>query len=334
MALLAGCDDGPIPPRVETIVTGLNNPTDVALLTGGTLAVVESGASRVITVAADGTTSPLITGFSLGTFFPYDIGPLSLIVQSDGTLIVGEGGGTIGRERVSFFDSDGVELSDSALVPVSGGNFYDLAIHPLSGDLYVTSANTDRIFRARVAEGGGFDDLTEFVADTTLPPIGHAAPTAVAFDDAGVLLVGFADFSGSGIVRLSTDDQADSVFINEIYSTERMVTAIAIRPSDGIVFFAEFDFAGVRQSRIGQLRGSDEAQTFLSDVVAPSALTFAPDDTLYVTTLGETPNADTGAVLKLTVETFGAPASVDEEPPQPSDEDQTETDSQESSSGG
>jgi len=305
---IAGCDNGPIAPTVVTLATGLNNPTGLIVRDDGSLLVVESGAARIISVSDAGDIADFITGFSLATFLPYDIGPLSILAQSDGSLIVGEGGGGVGRELVSFFDATGAPSAASGLSPPGGGNFQSLALEPSTGDLFIASANTDRIFKATAVDGV-FGNPQPFIADTTVEPIAMSAPTALAFDTNGNLLVGFADFSGAGIVRIDTQQQTDAPSVSRLYSTDRMVTAIAVRPSDGAIFFAEFSFSNVGDSRIASLDSAGQDATFTQNVVAPSAIAFDSNDTLYVTTLGRTPNATTGAILKMFIETFGTPAN-------------------------
>ncbi len=369
---LGGCiDEGSGAPSAETVVEGLNNPTGLGILSDGTLLVVESAAGRIVAVDAEGQVSTRVSGFSLGTFFPYEIGPLSLLVSSDGTLIVGEGGSRTGRERISFYDSRGTELPGGALVPISGSNINSLAIHPLTGDLYAASAGSDRIFRAAAIEGGGFAEPEEFVSDTTAAPIGYEAPSALAFDLEGTLLVGFADFDGSGIVQLSTEtgsagdadaggadgeqeapdgDGAEGAegdgpgdsgeggvenqeeqarvagpvaefsLIREVLTTSRIITAIALRPSDGAVFFAEAELVSNqlgmgRVARIVGLGGGEvSVETYIDALTAPSALAFGADDTMYIATLGTPPNSSTGVVLRIAGEGPSAPAGLSEGP--------------------
>ena len=120
-ATMTGCGDSSTTgPRTATLVDGLNNPTGIAILADGSLVVAESGAARLINVATDGTTTPFAAGFQLGTYFPYDIGPLSVHVAVDGTIIVGEGGASVGRERISFFEAQGAALAERTLIPVGG----------------------------------------------------------------------------------------------------------------------------------------------------------------------------------------------------------------------
>lgn len=301
MGFLAACDvqDAAALRRTEVLADGLNNPTGLALSSGGTLLIVESGAGRILSVDSEGTVAALVSGFSMGTFFPYEIGPLSILVQADESIIVGEGGEPTGGERVSFFAADGMPSGHAPLLPIAGGNFHSLAIHPATGELYIAAANSNKIFRATIDEDGNFSDPEDFVADTTLAPIERVAPAALAFDADNTLLVGFAGFGTAGIVRLSTETGPDPALIEEIYSTTSMVTAIAVRPSDSVVFFAEFSADNPNLSRVARFTAEGGVEDFLTDVVAPSALLFSADDTLFVAMLGAVPNTDTGSVVSV-----------------------------------
>lgn len=299
-----GCIEDPTT-QVETVATGLNNPAGILVRTDGTLLVAESGAARVVTVDAAGDLSTFIGGFPLGSFFPYDIGPLALFMLDDGTLLVGEGGQSTGRDRIQFYSDTGEQLADRTLTPVRGGNIAGLAVHPVTGDLYAASAGSNVIHRSTPTGDGGFTDPDEFVSDTTAPPIGLEAPTGLAFEPDGALLVALSGFGGSGIVRLSTDPAAESVLLDRAYETTGVVTAIAIRPSDGGVFFTESTLVsnqlGVgRVARLNAGRNGDTAVDIVVDgLAAPSALAFGSDGTLYVAILGATPNDETGALLAI-----------------------------------
>jgi hypothetical protein len=338
---LVGCGPfDPIPPEVVTLAVGLNNPTGLSVLGGGTVVVAESGAGRLVTISDAGEITPFTSDFPVGTFIPYDIGPLSVLVQADGSIIVGEGGESIGDERVTIVGPDGVRIDSLTLTPISGGNFSGLAIHPVTGDLYIASANTNRVFRAPAGESGGFGTAVEFLSDTTLPPVGRSAPTALAFADSDTLLVGFGDLTGGGIARFTVGMDADppidepvdgavgedvvldetnvgaaqvsdeGVFLGQSYETSGIITALAVRPSDGAVFFSEteFDVGGAQGGRVAQLADDGTVVDLLNNLDGPSALAFASDGVLYVAVLGDTPNATAGSVMKITFPDTGSPA--------------------------
>ncbi len=286
------------------VLSGLNNPTGVGVLGDGRVLVVESGAGRIVIPGDDGSVSVFAEGFATGSFLPFEIGPLSVLVHPDGSVIVGEGGGTIGTERVSFFGSDGVAMGERTIVPPGGGNFFGMALHPATGSLFVASANTNEIFEVAVGEGG-FGQVTSFVENTAAPPIGFAAPTGLAFEADGSLIVGFGEIGGAGIVRLSTADQSADESVGLVsfvlYETDRLVTSVAVRANDGTVLFTEtaFDASGTTGGRIGMILSDGSVETFLDGLAGPSALAIGSDGTLFVTELGATPNGASGSLSRI-----------------------------------
>jgi hypothetical protein len=304
--LLAACACGPLgggdgagKRTVVTPVAGeLNNPTALLFARDGRLLIAEGGAGRVITLDQAGNASILIDGFALGTYSPFDIGPLSLAETADGSLIVGEGGERFGRERVSFHAADGSPGPD-ALVPRGGSDFFDVALEPSTGRLFIASTGSDRIFVADPAAPGGFAPPVDFVADTTADPLRTAAPAALAFDAQGRLLVGFADQGGGAILALNTNPAAVSVLMSAVTANTSPVTSIAIRPSDDAIVYATLD--GPLTGSI-HLIGPDGVQSALAPgLPGPTDLAYDPNEVLYATLLGPAPNANTGQVVRIDI---------------------------------
>lgn len=308
---LAGCGGGESSTRVvtETLADGLNNPTAVIVNAEGSFLIAESGAGRIISVGTDSTVTPLVTGFEVGTYTPYDIGPLSLLQTSDGGLIVGEGGRPPGQEQVSFYGADGTPSFES-VAPAGGGDYYGLAVQPSTGNLLIASAGTDRIFGAPPAEGGGFAEPVVIINDTTEEPIAAAAPSALAFDPDGLLYVGFAGEGSSGIVRIDT---AISL-VNTVVHTDSPVTGIAFRPSDSILFYTVLGEPERSSGTVFNIGTNGVATEFARQLDGPTALAFDSDDKLYVTTLGTPPNAAAGRLLEITIEEIVDEEPTDEEP--------------------
>ncbi|UCG17699.1 MAG: hypothetical protein JSV19_06655 [Phycisphaerales bacterium] len=289
-------------PRTMTVVTplveSLNNPTAVLVAADGRLFVAESGAGRILAVDADGNVSTLIEGFPLGTYTPFDIGPLSLATAADGTLIVGEGGNRAGRDRVSFYSTDGVRTAEP-LTPVAGSDLFDVVVEPSSGNLYIAGTGSNRIYVAAPADTGGFEQATDFVTDTTADPIRAAAPSALAFDAQGRLLAGFADDAGGKIVALNTDAQAQSLLIETLVSEAAPIMSIAIRPSDNAIAYAEQD--GPHSGSVVIIAPEGIASTFASGLAGPTDIVFAADDLMYAALMGDPPNGNAGQVVTIEV---------------------------------
>jgi len=284
---------------VVTPVAGeLNNPTALLFIPDGRLLVAESGAGRVISLDEAGSASILIDGFTIGTYSPFDVGPLSLALAADGSLIVGEGGERIGRERVSFYPADGAPGPD-ALVPRGGSDFFDVALESSTGRLFIASAGSDRIFVADPSAAGGFAAPVNFVADTTGEPLRMAAPAALAFDAQGRLLVGFADQDGGAILALNTDPAAVSVLISAVAPNTSPVTSIAVRPSDHAVVYATLD--GPLSGSIHMITPDGTQSSLASGLPGPTDLAYDSGEVLHATLLGQSPNGNTGQVVRIEI---------------------------------
>ncbi len=300
LACVAGC--GPISSggssRTRTVITtlaeGLNNPTAALLRADGTLVVAESGAGQLVTVDAEGSVTVLVDGFAVGTFTPFAIGPLSVIAAADGSLIVGEGGERIGRERISFYTADGT-LARDPIVPVGGSDFFDLAVDPATGDLYIASTGSDRVYVAAPAAAGGFDTPVEYVPDTTVEPIGATAPSALAFDADGRLLVGFADLRGGKIVALTPGTTAGSLVVEVLVNHVAPITSIAIRPSDNAIVFAQRETSG--SGDVSLLDADGRPTTLVNGLDGPTDIVFDAEGTLYATLLGDPDEPAGGSVI-------------------------------------
>jgi len=281
----------------EVLVEELDNPTAVIVASDGSLLVAESAAGRIVSVGTDGTVTPLVSDFDVGSYAPYDIGPLSMLASPAGGLIVGEGGNPPGQERVSFWGLDGTP-SGTPLVAVGGGDYYGLAIQPSTGNLLIASASTDRIFAAAPIDGGGFGEPVVVIDDTTEEPIAATAPTALAFDADGLLYVGFAGAESARIVRIDTETS----FVERIVQTDSPVTGIAFRPSDSQAFFTVFGEASRESGAVFNIGTNGVGAEFAGRLAGPTALAFDSEDALYVTTLGTPASTVAGQLLQITVE--------------------------------
>src|SRR5437868_2286371 len=105
-ALLAASWSLAADPKVETVLSGLVNPTGVAIQPEtGTIFVSDSGDGKIIRVA-DGKAQDVITGSPkdlYGKGPKYDIGPLGIAFFDKNTLVVGDGGYVDGKEFVRVF---------------------------------------------------------------------------------------------------------------------------------------------------------------------------------------------------------------------------------------
>ena len=184
---------------IKPYVTQLMNPTGLAVGRDGALYVSCRNDGTVHRVLPDGSTEQWIEGMGIATGLAFD---------RAGNLYVGDRSGTIfkiGTDRQVFVFAT-LEPSMSA---------YHLAFHP-SGDLYVTGPTTssfDRVYRITPA-----GEVEVFYK-------GLGRPQGMAFDSAGNLYVAASVAGKRGVVRISSDGQAELVL------SGNNVVGLVIEPS-------------------------------------------------------------------------------------------------------
>lgn len=312
--LLSGTASG-AEPQVETVVEGLNHPFGLAIQPEtGVVFVADSGRGKVVRVK-DGKTHDVITGFAREAFGPgptYDFGPLSLAFVDQETLVVGTGGLPRGEDQVAIYtlpepDQPALTADKTKLPPLvlsklmdapAEGDFWGLAVTGKA--IYATSAAdaTQGSVAKSEINGTKFGDLKRFIASKS-----HGGPVAITLSPHGELVV-------SQIGKLDT--AADSIItFFSAKSGERLLTlptklhdisGLAYSPNGQLyaVDLAWNDSArGGLYQLIAQREGTKLSLT-AKPIVAlekPSALAFAKDGTLYITTLGAGPNS--GKLLKI-----------------------------------
>ena len=154
-------------PKIEVVVDQLNHPCAVAVHRSNEVFVSESGAGRVLKIAK-GRSSTIVDNFDIeayGNQPSYPIGPLGLVITTDGRLLVGEGGRAAGKDRILAFPieaiSDPIQVSDckssvqlSSDDSLAEGNFHGLA--KFEDMVYATCHGDDSkgwLARARYTDG-------------------------------------------------------------------------------------------------------------------------------------------------------------------------------------
>jgi hypothetical protein len=169
----------------ESFVTGITNPTSMAVAPSGRLHVSSRFDGTVVAVEADGALEPVASELGVACGLAFD---------PDGTLYVGDRSGTIFR-----VSSEG-QVTPFATLPPSVAAFH-LAMAP-AGDLYVTGptlSTRDAVYR--VDQGGSVTMVTRR----------FGRPQGLAFDGRGVLHVVDALAGASGVYRLRPDGEAEHV---------------------------------------------------------------------------------------------------------------------------
>ncbi len=169
----------------EPFVTGITNPTSLALDPLGRLFVSSRFDGAVFRVGADGQHKQLAAELGVACGLAFD---------EAGTLFVGDRSGTI------FKIAPSGEVSPFATLPPSVAAFH-LGMAP-NGDLYVTAptlATRDAVYRIDPAG-----------AVTTVHR-GFGRPQGLAFDARGTLHVVEALAGASGLYRVGAADEAEQV---------------------------------------------------------------------------------------------------------------------------
>ncbi len=169
----------------EPFVTGITNPTSLALDPAGRLFVSSRFDGAVFRVDADGQRKQLAAELGVACGLAFD---------EAGTLFVGDRSGTI------FRVSSSGEVTHFAALPASVAAFH-LGMAP-TGDLYVTAptlATRDVVYRIDPA------------GRVTAMHRGFGRPQGLAFDQQGTLHVVEALAGASGLYRIRGVDEAEQV---------------------------------------------------------------------------------------------------------------------------
>lgn len=313
--------------KVETVVTGLTNPSGIAVQPGdesqARLFISDSGALRVVSVDTKNPSElkEVITGFPKDVYGKgpaYDIGPLGLAFINKNTLVVGGGGLPDGEElvRVYALPEDGKTLQASEMKVQLGpigpgektakgeGNFYAIAV----GDnaLYVTCNGDDTkgwVAKADLA-GGTPSNFEPYIATKEATDVD--APTGIAVNDQGHIVVGQL-----GEINIPNDSlltfyspQTGKMLMN-LETGLFDIVALAYSPS-GQLYALDFAWMDTKQGGLFRLDSDGNGGVTavkVTELDKPTAMAFAPDGALYVTVFGAAEDGSTkesGKVLKIT----------------------------------
>lgn len=317
--------------KVETVLSGLNNPTGIAIQPEtGDVFVAASGDAKVIRFnPKDGKSEDAITGFTIDKYGKgpiYDIGPLGLAFVDKGTLVVADGGKLDEEELVYVFAAPEagkpikVEDAKQKLGPLSKtenaqaeGNYYALAI---SKDRLYTSANGDDTkgwIATADLKDGKFENFRRGIATKEATEVD--APVALALSPKGRLVVGQAgEVTAPGDSLLCWYSTPDGKLLMKLKTGLHDLCGLAYGPTgvalgyegtdpvEGQLIYG-VDFAWAKPEEGGLFRLDDDGKknddpekgvkvTRLATLDKPSALAFAADGTLYVTVFGTAKEGD------------------------------------------
>ena len=307
----------------EVVVTGLDNPTGVAVQPiTGTVFVANSAAGEIVRIV-DGKAQPVITGFPLSTYGKdptYSIGPLGLAFIDTDTLVVGGGGRADGEELLCIYKLPAVGKSIAAddmlhkLGPIKAkpdvttsgeGNFHGVVA--AEDALYVTSNGDDTkgwILRAKLRDGKPHTGLRPYLA--TKNHIEIDAPAGITLTANGHLLVGqMGEIDKPGDSWISFYRGEDGQPLLNLKTGLHDITGLAYSRATGRLYAV--DFAWMKPTAGGLFRLDrvfvDELQackpTAIAQLDKPTALAFGKDGELYVTVFGTAQAGDTAKPGKL-----------------------------------
>jgi hypothetical protein len=318
---------------------GLDNPCGLALRpntpTGAPfeLFISESGAGRVVRVFTDkpSEVEPIITGFPTMKFGgkpAYNIGPLGLEFITRLKLAVGTGGLPEGEDTVQVYTWP-QELAPTAYdkaeyhvgpVPAGGrskngeGNFFGLAKIEDDAEkaLFVTSAADKEkgwVLKAGIA-ANRLGDLHPFIAAQQVT--GVSAPSAVTVNWKPrshylvVAQMGHPDGERDSVVAFYGPASGEPAMVLKTGLYD--ITGLAYSPA-GDLYATDFawtkpEAGGVYRIEAVEVEGRQSCRAVkIAAAMRPTALSFTPDGSLYVTAMGERNALDespTGVLLKIT----------------------------------
>ncbi len=313
--------------NVETVLSGLDNPTAVVLRPGtDELLVSESGAGRILSVAVGppAKATPLVTGFPVGDApagLGFKVGPLGIAFIDRNVFVVGSGGSKLGQEVVRLFTipSAGKTLTvDSArqsLGPFpassesSTGEGFFYGVLTLPEMVLVTSHGDDAgyVLRSVSLEGKTFSGLRPLIK--TKPLTGAGNPTALAITKRGELVVGQSgSFDKPNDAMLSFFNPKNGKLLLALPTGMHDIFALAYHPQSGNLYALDFALADGKDAGLYRIDAAKKdgkpaaVGVKIATLQRPTAMAFNGDGVLYVTMLGDGKQggAKSGQLLKIT----------------------------------
>lgn len=292
--------------KAETVLSGLNNPSGVALQPEtGHVFVSDSGAAKIIRIV-DGKAEDVITDFPIDVYGKgpkYNIGPLGLLFLNKDTLVVGGGCLKDGEELLRVYsvpaagaaaikaDKMTKSFKLTATDDVKGeGNFYALASN--GKNIYVTCNGDDTkgwVSRARIKDGQ-VANYKRFLATKEATELD--APVGVAISPRGELVVGqMGEITVPGDGLLTFYNAKNGKLLLNLETGLSDITALAYSPK-GQLYATDFMWTATDEGGLFQLISKKQGgkQTVTAKRILtldkPTALAFDSKGALYITVIG------------------------------------------------
>lgn len=287
---------------VNTVLGGLHRPCGIAVRTGGTadrfeVFVAESGAGRVVrwSIRAPQDVDAVVTGFKTNTAAEpsQQTGPRVLWFLDPGLLLVGttrdDDGDLVRAYELPDEDqplaANAARESSSSRSEQDGATCFAVARTRANENvpdlliLAIRGADGHARLRKARLQAGVVGALTPLAANDAADDAA-ASPNAVAITGSGRILV--ADSGG----RLTFYNPIDGTVELAMPTDLKQIVDLAYSPTTGCLYAADFG-GGIYRIDDASEPGHPACQAVkIADVSRPTALAFAPDGNLYVTTFG------------------------------------------------
>jgi sugar lactone lactonase YvrE len=289
--------------KVETVLTGLHHPCGITLRPNGTadkyeLFIADSGAGRVVkwTNHDRGRTVEVITGFPAASArdLPQQAGPLGLLFLDPGLLVVGST--TEAGDLVRVYELPEDEKSISADRANSSGQALSKSARaggrPVACNSLTRTRANDAVQDALVLVIRGAGQNAEVVKSrvqagvlgspqpfSSISVTVNAASPAVATSNSGRIIVAREH-------RISYLSPLDGIVELDLTTDLSSVVGLASNPITGNLYAADYS-GGIYRIDDASEAGKPACRTVkIADISRPTAITFAPDGALYVTSFG------------------------------------------------
>lgn len=304
---------------VESIATGLQNPSFVTFSSDGHLTVCDSGRGRVLVANTDGELEPFVQDFATEywKFNPAEgierfiLGALAAHWLPDGGMVVSNAGLKDGEDNLLFFDADGKATGASNAIPPTSdhnldngeGNFCGFSLSADGSTLYVAGQGADAKTWTLSCDVESMELSGLASADDAGIEINSPMHTMPLGDDRLLVLYSGAGGKDDGLfVEWNLTDGSVAAQWTLPGLTDPMGFAAMPNGEGYAVVDNNWALTEVLDGRIAKVTlpeggGAAEVEIVASKVPGPVACAFGPDGKLYVAVLGERFDEELGGVI-------------------------------------